>query len=192
MEPAFPGVAVSLPDWISSVCHPGAVFPADQARMDLVIELARTNVDRQTGGPFGAAIFDSETGEILAPGVNLVVSANAAVAHAEMIAIAIAGRTLESFDLGVRATELVSSTEPCAMCLGAIPWSGVSRLVCGARDEDARRIGFDEGDKPSDWIGRLRKRGIEVVRDVSRTEAVSVLEEYARNGGIIYNGREDE
>lgn len=78
------------------------------------------------------------------------------------------------------------------MCLGAIPWSGVSRLVCGARDEDARRIGFDEGDKPSDWIGRLRKRGIEVVRDVSRTEAVSVLEEYARNGGIIYNGREDE
>jgi tRNA(Arg) A34 adenosine deaminase TadA len=160
--------------------------------MDLVIELARTNVDRQTGGPFGAAVFDSETGEILAPGVNLVVSANAAVAHAEMIAIAIAGRALESFDLGVRATELVSSTEPCAMCLGAIPWSGVSRLVCGGRDEDARRIGFDEGDKPSDWIGRLRKRGIEVVRDVSRAEAVSVLEDYARNGGVIYNGREDE
>ncbi len=192
MEPAFPGVVVSLPDWISSVCHPGAVFPSDQARMDLVIELARTNVDQQTGGPFGAAIFDSETGEILAPGVNLVVSANAAVAHAEMIAIAIAGRTLGSFDLGVRATELVSSIEPCAMCLGAIPWSGVRRLVCGGTDEDARRIGFDEGDKPSDWIGRLRKRGIEVVRDVSRTEAVSVLEDYARNGGIIYNGREDE
>lgn len=192
MEPAFPGVAVSLPDWVSAVCHPGAVFPSDQARMDLVIELARTNVDRQTGGPFGAAVFDSETGEILAPGVNLVVSANAAVAHAEMIAIAIAGRALESFDLGVRATELVSSTEPCAMCLGAIPWSGVSRLVCGGRDEDARRIGFDEGDKPSDWIGRLRKRGIEVVRDVSRAEAVSVLEDYARNGGVIYNGREDE
>ena len=192
MEPAFPGVVLSLPDWISRVCHPGAVFPSDQARMDLVIELARTNVDQQTGGPFGAAVFDSETGEILAPGVNLVVAANAAVAHAEMIAIAIAGRTLGSFDLGVRATELVSSIEPCAMCLGAIPWSGVRRLVCGGTDEDARRIGFDEGDKPSDWIGRLRKRGIEVVRDVSRTEAVSVLEDYARNGGLIYNGREDE
>ena len=159
--------------------------------MDLVIELARTNVDLQTGGPFGAAVFDIETGEVLAPGVNLVVSTQAALAHAEMLAIAIAGRALESFDLGVRATELVTSIEPCAMCLGAVPWSGVRRLVCGGRDEDARRIGFDEGDKPEDWIDRLRRRGIEVVRDVSRAEAVSVLENYARSGGIIYNSGDD-
>jgi tRNA(Arg) A34 adenosine deaminase TadA len=154
-----------------------------------VIELARTNVARQTGGPFGAAVFDSETGEVIAAGVNLVVSAHAALAHAEMLAISLAGQALESFDLGVRATELVSSTEPCAMCLGAIPWSGVRRLVCGARDEDARRIGFDEGDKPADWIGLLRRRGIEVVRDVFRSEATAVLDEYARAGGPIYNGR---
>lgn len=159
--------------------------------MGLVIELARTNVELETGGPFGAAVFDVETGEILAPGVNLVVSAQAAVAHAEMLAIAIAGRVLGSFDLGVRATELVTSIEPCAMCLGAVPWSGVRQLVCGGRDEDARRIGFDEGDKPHDWIEHLRTRGIEVVRDVSRTEAVSVLEDYARSGGIIYNSGDD-
>lgn len=157
--------------------------------MGLVIELARTNVSRQTGGPFAAAIFDTATGEVIAPGVNLVVSSHAAVAHAEMLAIAVAGRVLESFDLGVRATELFTSTEPCAMCLGAIPWSGVRRLVCGARDEDARQIGFDEGDKPTDWIGRLRTRGIDVIQDVSRTEATAVLEEYARAGGTIYNGR---
>jgi tRNA(Arg) A34 adenosine deaminase TadA len=160
--------------------------------MGLVIHLARTNVARSTGGPFGAAVFDIETGEILAPGVNMVVPANAALAHAEMLAIAFAGRALDSFDLGVRATELVSSAEPCAMCLGAVPWSGVRRLVCGARDEDARRIGFDEGDKPTDWVGRLRQRGIEVVQDVFRTEATSVLEDYARSGGPIYNGRGGE
>lgn len=191
MVPAFPTLTVSLPDWISDVCRPGAVFPSVQARMDLVIELARTNVDLETGGPFAAAIFDTETGEIVAPGVNLVVSAQAAVAHAEILAIAIAGRVLASFDLGVRATELVSSTEPCAMCLGAVPWSGVRRLVCGARDEDARRIGFDEGDKPTDWIERLQTRGIQVVRDVSRAEVVSVLEDYVRIGGIIYNSGDE-
>ena len=189
---AFPSLNVSLPDWTPEVCMPGAVFATVDERMRMVIELARTNVARQTGGPFGAAVFDIDTGELLAPGVNLVVSAHAALAHAEMLAIALAGRALESFDLGVRATELVSSTEPCAMCLGAIPWSGVRRLVCGARDEDARRIGFDEGDKPSDWIGRLRTRGIEVVQDVSRSEATSVLEGYARAGGTIYNGRGEE
>ena len=157
--------------------------------MGLVIELARTNVSRQTGGPFAAAIFDTATGEVIAPGVNLVVSSHAAVAHAEMLAIAVAGRVLESFDLGVRSTELFTSTEPCAMCLGAIPWSGVRRLVCGARDEDARQIGFDEGDKPTDWVGRLRTRGIDVIQDVSRSQAMAVLEEYARAGGTIYNGR---
>ena len=192
MLSAFPILTVALPDWMSEVCQPGAVFVTVEQRMDLVIELARTNVARQTGGPFGAAVFDMNTGEVIAPGVNLVVSTHAALAHAEMLAISVAGQALGSFDLGVRATELVSSTEPCAMCLGAIPWSGVRRLVCGARDEDARRIGFDEGDKPSDWIGRLRTRGIEVVQDVSRSAATSVLEGYALAGGTIYNGRRDE
>ncbi len=189
MLPSFPGLAVSLPGWMPEVCRPGAIFSSIEERMQLVIDLARTNVARQTGGPFGAAVFDMDTGEVLGPGVNLVVSTHAAMAHAEMLAIAVAGAAVESFDLGVRATELVSSTEPCAMCLGAVPWSGVRRLVCGARDEDARRIGFDEGDKPPDWIERLRKRGIEVIRDVSRIDATSVLEEYARAGGPIYNGR---
>jgi tRNA(Arg) A34 adenosine deaminase TadA len=189
MLSAFPSLTVALPDWMSEVCRPGTVFATLEQRMGLVIELARTNVARQTGGPFGAAVFDIDTGEVIAPGINLVVSAHAALAHAEMLAIALAGRALESFDLGVRPTELVTSTEPCAMCLGAIPWSGVRRLVCGARDEDARRIGFDEGDKPSDWIGCLRTRGIDVIQDVSRSEATAVLEGYARAGGTIYNGR---
>ena len=190
--PVFPSLTVSLPDWISDFCRPGALFATMDDRMSLVIELARANVIHESGGPFGAAVFDMETGQILAPGVNLVVSTNASLAHAEMLAIAVAGRALESFDLSVRPTELVTSTEPCAMCLGAIPWSGVRRLVCGARDEDARRIGFDEGDKPPDWISLLRNRGIEVVQDVARAEATAVMQEYARSGGFIYNSGGEE
>ena len=65
-------------------------------------------------------------------------------------------------------------------------------MICGARDEDARRIGFDEGDKPADWIGLLGRRGIEVIQDVFRSEATAVLEGYARAGGPIYNGRGDQ
>ena len=82
---------------------------------------------------------------------------------------------------------MVASTEPCAMCFGAIPWSGVTRLVCGARDEDARRIGFDEGPKLPDWRKALQKRGIRVTRDVLREEAVAVLDLYVDLGGPIYN-----
>ena len=73
------------------------------------------------------------------------------------------------------------------MCLGAVPWSGVTRLVCGARDEDARRVGFDEGAKPADWIGAMESRGIAVVRDVLRAEAVAVLDLYVARGGRIYS-----
>jgi hypothetical protein len=65
-------------------------------------------------------------------------------------------------------------------------------LVCGARYEDARAVGFDEGPKMPDWIPALERRGISVVRDVSHDEAVAVLEEYAGSGGMIYNARRGE
>jgi hypothetical protein len=65
-------------------------------------------------------------------------------------------------------------------------------LVCGARDEDVRAVGLDEGPKMPDLLPAIERRGIAVVRDVSRDEAVAVLEEYAGSGGMIYNAREGE
>ena len=161
--------------------------------MELVITLARKNVDEGTGGPFGAGIFEMLTGRLIAPGTNMVMSANCSVAHAEIVAMMLAQKRMGSYDLGadrLPAMELVSSTEPCAMCLGAVVWSGVRRLVCGSRDADARKVGFDEGSKPEDWIGALEARGITVVRDVEREAAVRVLEHYLAQGGMIYNARQ--
>lgn len=79
-----------------------------------------------------------------------------------------------------------SSAEPCAMCLAAIPWSGARRLVCGARDEDVRAIGFDEGDKPGAWLEHYHRRGIQVTRDVMRPQAVQLLARYQAEGGVVY------
>ena len=111
------------------------------------------------------------------------------IAHAEIVALALAGQRLDSHDLRAAGpTELMTSCEPCAMCLGALPWSGIARVVCAARDEDARAVGFDEGDKPGDWAASLRSRGIEVTTDVRRGEGAEVLRTYARLGGLIYNG----
>ena len=104
----------------------------------------------------------------------------------------IAQRIVGDFDLGGEGQppyELVASAEPCAMCLGAVPWSGVRHLVYGARGEDAESIGFVKGPKPAEWVGSLQERGITVARDVCRDEAVSVLRRYAEEGGAIYNGR---
>ncbi|MGB3681397.1 MAG: nucleoside deaminase [Rubrobacteraceae bacterium] len=188
----FPKVNLSLPAWVKDLVEPGAVYPTTEDRMRFVVELSRMNVRHETGGPFGAAVFARGTGELLAPGVNLVATANCSVAHAEMVAFMIAQQALGSFDLGGPGKphyELVASTEPCAMCLGATPWSGVRGLVCGARGEDAEEIGFDEGAKPANWVESLEERGISVELGVLREEAVAVLREYAGAGGDIYNSR---
>jgi tRNA(Arg) A34 adenosine deaminase TadA len=188
-------ISLPLPSWLEkSLPQPDTGLPDDEGRMRLVIELARQNVDRGTGGPFAAAVFDRETGMVIAAGVNLVTSLNCSVAHAEIIAIMLAQQRIGKYDLGSEGmlpTELVTSAEPCAMCLGAIPWSGVRRLVCGASEEDVSGIGFDEGAKPASWQRELEARGIEVVRNVCRSEATAVIRRYAEQGGVIYNARRD-
>ena len=190
---SFPQVTLGLPGWVEELLSdPERTYPTEEDRMRLVVELSRLNVERGTGGPFGAAIFERETGRLLAPGVNLVVPASCSVAHAEMLAIMIAQQVAGDFDLGgggKPAYELYASTEPCAMCLGATPWSGVRGLLCGARDEDARAVGFDEGAKLPDWIAALEEIGISVKRDVLREDAARVFFDYADGGGEIYNAR---
>ena len=188
----FPAVTLRLPDWVEEVLSEDRVYPTVEDRVRLAIELSRFNIHHESGGPFGAAIFERETGRLLAPGVNMVTPLGCSVFHAEMVAIMVAQRVIGDFDLGGPGHspyELVASTQPCAMCLGAIPWSGVRRLVCGARDEDAEEIGFDEGMKPADWVRSLEERGITVERDVLREEAASVLREYVEKDGEIYNAR---
>lgn len=192
----YPGVTIRLPEWMApSLPSEDMRFPTMEEKMRFVIELSRQNIRNETGGPFGAAIFDMATDRLFAPGVNLVLSTNCSMLHAEMVAMTIAQQRLGNFDLGCDANrrfELVSSTEPCAMCFGAVPWSGVRRLVCGARDEDARAVGFDEGPKLTDWISPLEKRNIRVVRDICREEAAQVLRDYEAMGGMIYNSRDGE
>lgn len=150
--------------------------------------LARRNVDEHTGGPFAAGVFDLTTHQLVGPGVNVVIPSSNPTAHAEIVAIAVAGARLGTHDPGDegrKPTVLVTSVEPCAMCLGAMPWSRISRIIIGARDEDARAVGFDEGNKPDNWIKSLEYRGITVVRDVMRQEAIRILEKYERAGKEI-------
>ena len=183
-------IVLRLPQWLGTLVAQGDLTLAStESRMRFAIELARQNVERRTGGPFGAAVFEAASGQVVGVGVNLVEASSCSMAHAEMIAIALAQQAVGRYDLSAAddVYELATSTEPCAMCLGAIPWSGLRRVICGAHGEDAAAIGFDEGAKPADWVGELRRRGIEVIRDVLRDEAQAVLQQYAKAGGLIYN-----
>ncbi len=190
-----PGILeIKLPEWLDEyLLGRTACIAPIRDRMSFVIEAARLNVSHGTGGPFAAAVFESESGKPVSLGVNLVVSGGLSMLHAEMLAIALAQKKMGSYDLGRRdfpAYELVTSSEPCAMCFGAIPWSGVRKLITGARDSDARRIGFDEGPKMRKWKSELGKRGIATLCDVERETAAQVLLDYSMRGGQIYNSRE--
>jgi tRNA(Arg) A34 adenosine deaminase TadA len=181
-----------LPVWLDEHMQTYAGSRNQHDRMAFVIEASRRNMLEKTGGPFAAAVFESETGTLISLGTNLVVMQGLSILHAEIVALTVAQKKLGSYDLGAAGMpshELVTSTEPCAMCYGAIPWSGVRRLVTGSREADVRGIGFDEGPKIERWKEELERRGIEVITDIQRDQATRVLAEYRENGGHIYNAR---
>jgi tRNA(Arg) A34 adenosine deaminase TadA len=189
-RPAALEVRVAYPDWVAELVDWERPYATDEEKMRLAIGLSRDNVARGTGGPFGAAVIESATGRLVAVGMNSVVRLHNAALHGEMVAFMMAQRRLGSFSLaapGLPAHELITSCDPCAMCLGAILWSGVRRVVCGAAREDATRLRFDEGPVFPASYRYLEDRGIAFVRGVCREEAVEVLEQYRRGGGVIYN-----
>jgi tRNA(Arg) A34 adenosine deaminase TadA len=186
-----PVVHVEYPEWVDSIVDWNRPYATDEERMTLAIAVSRTNVERGTGGPFGAAIFEMNSGRLVAVGMNSVLRYNNCVLHGEIMAFMMAQQRIGSFTLsgpGLPAHELHTSCEPCAMCLGATLWSGVERVVYGAAREDASILGFEEGPVFPESYQYMEERGIEIVRNVLRDEARAVLELYRQKSGTIYNG----
>lgn len=108
--------------------------------MQLAIETALDNIKNNNGGPFGAVII--RDGVIIAKSPNTVTSSNDPTAHAEINAIRLACKKLNTFDLS--DCEIYSSCEPCPMCLSAIYWARISKLYYAADRFDAKDAGFDD------------------------------------------------
>ena len=106
--------------------------------MEEAIRLAIDGVISGRGGPFGAVIV--KDGKIVGRGCNEVTSKNDPTAHAEIVAIREAAKTLGVFHL--TGCELYTSCEPCPMCLAAIYWARVDRYYFGCTAQDAAAIEF--------------------------------------------------
>jgi guanine deaminase len=104
------------------------------------IALAKENVLSGKGGPFAAIITKND--EIVATGTNVVTATNDPTAHAEISAIREACKILDNFHL--EECTLYSSCEPCPMCLGAIYWAQLKRLVFAADKRQAEKAGFSD------------------------------------------------
>jgi guanine deaminase len=123
--------------------QPPAVSPTTSTReaawMQMALDLAESNISAG-GGPFGAVIV--RDGEILGRSGNRVTLSHDPTAHAEVMAIRVACRTIGDFRLD--GALLVSSCEPCPMCLTASLWARVERVVFAADRHDAADAGFDD------------------------------------------------
>ena len=130
------------------------------------IRLSIEKMNAGEGGPFGAVIV--RDGEIISRGWNRVTSTNDPTAHAEIVAIRNACARLQSFSLA--GCEIYTSCEPCPMCLAAIYWARLVRIIYAATCADATAAGFDDSPFYRELALPAGQRSIPAVQDL-REEA---------------------
>lgn len=106
----------------------------------MAIRLSEQNVSKALGGPFGAVIV--KNGKLIAKSANKVYLRKDPTAHAEVSAIRIACKKLDTFDLA--GCVIYTSCEPCPMCLSALYWAHIDKIYYANTKEDAAEIGFDD------------------------------------------------
>jgi guanine deaminase len=104
------------------------------------IDLAVENAKSGEGGPYGAVIVKDN--QLIAASGNKVTSAVDPTAHAEVMVIRLACKTLNDFQL--QGCILYSSCEPCPMCLGAIYWARLEKVYYACSRQDAAAANFDD------------------------------------------------
>jgi tRNA(Arg) A34 adenosine deaminase TadA len=188
---------LALPDWaVEEHRRLPTTMPTFEERMAAVIRFSRLNFEQGTGGPFAAGVFERDSGKLVVIGVNRVVASNCSSAHAEIMALSLAQKILGTYDLGgsdMPDYQLVVNWRPCAMCFGATLWSGVRSLVIAGSGPELEQItGFDEGPVHPEWEKELAERGIELVNNVLRGQAIAVYRAFAASGALVYNSRQGD
>jgi guanine deaminase len=147
--------------------------------MRRAIELSRESVS-EGGGPFGAVVVLD--GRVLGEGKNRVVPDGDPTAHAEINAIRNACRAQASHSL--QGAVIYTSCEPCPMCLGAIWWAGISRIVFANSRDAAANIGFDDAAVYREVSALLENRKIKI-EQIDDVEAKEVFEAWARTADKV-------
>ena len=134
--------------------------------------------------PFGSAIVGRD-GRVVAATHNTVWRDTDPTAHAEVNCLRLAAKTLGTIDLA--GTTLYSTCEPCPMCLAAIHWAKVDRVVFGATIADAAGAGFAELRVGAADLARLGGSGLIVESGLLREECASLFAEWKATGrGLAY------
>lgn len=138
--------------------------------MKLAIEEAKLGVDNNEGGPFGAVIVKGD--KVISKAHNQVLAENDPTMHAEIAAIRLASKALETYDLS--GCEIYSTGEPCPMCLSAIMWANIGKVYYGCNIEDTENIGFRDNKFYKDM--RINKK--DWVVELDRDECLKLYQYY--------------
>ena len=140
--------------------------------MEAAIKEAYTGVDASFGGPFGAVIVKDD--EIISAAHNTVLLSGDPTKHAEMNAISAASQKIGSYDLS--GCRIYSTTEPCPMCLSAIHWARLDKVIFGTNIDDVARLGFNELMVSSSMMKEVGKSPLEIQGEFMREKCIELLE----------------
>lgn len=143
--------------------------------MRLAIKKAKQGI-RKGQTPFGACIV--KDGKVISCAHNVVWKSKDITAHAEINAIRAACKKLNTIDLS--GCVIYSTCEPCPMCFSACHWAKISKIVYGARIEDAKKIGFNELIISNRKMKQLGNSSIEVIGDFLREENIKLFKLWSK------------
>ncbi len=128
--------------------------------------------------PFGSVIV--KDGRVVAATHNTVWKTCDPTAHAEVNCIRQAASSLKTIDL--RSCTLYSTTEPCPMCLAAIHWAKIDRVVFGATIADAAAAGFCELHVDAKVLAQMGKSPLRIESGLLRDECAALFDEWKKAG----------
>jgi tRNA(Arg) A34 adenosine deaminase TadA len=152
----------------------------DRGWMEQAIELSREALGDDQGGPFGAVVV--KDGRRVGAGRNRVLALRDPTAHAEVLAVRDACRTLGTHDLS--GATVYASCEPCPMCAAALHWARVARVVYAADRDAAARAGFDDALLHREMARPPAERSLRTER-LADPAAGEVLAAWARRAGRV-------
>ncbi|MFP4567546.1 MAG: nucleoside deaminase [Candidatus Woesearchaeota archaeon] len=144
----------------------------DKEYMQKAISEAKKGVCKNHGGPFGSIIILNN--EIIAKAHNEVIKTKDSTAHAEIVAIRRASKKLGTHNL--QGCEIYTTSKPCPMCLAAIMWAGIEKIIYGTNSKDVEKIGFKDHYIYEIIKGKQIKKLKE--KQIMRTECLKVLNEW--------------
>lgn len=147
------------------------------------IKCADETVERNAGGPFGAAIITPDGNVIVSS--NTVLESNDPTSHAEVNVIRKTCSILKTYDL--TGCILYTTCYPCPMCLSACIWANIKEVYYGATPDDAASIGFRDSYIYDFIKGNCKDINVLKISQIEdKSDCVDMFERYAKKSKTIY------